>query len=471
MGLRLAPVVLASIATLAFANLGASCQPDPYAPRNLRVVPAPGPCRLSLEWDPPAQLPPTGIAQYNVYREGQRVAETGSAVHYLDDPTWLGWDSAVPSYVVSVHAVDGAGVELTGAKAKFTVPDCPSPPPVLLKHVGAVLLTFPDSPPAPFDHAGAVSLIFTGPSSLREFWNRNAYGRQFLAGSAASVRGWFTMPAPLTSYCDGVVGGLGVGCDTGGAMRTDAVAVAQAAGVDFTLGDYWYLIYNGIAAAGHNSSVPLLGGSIPGAWIGARSLQELGSDLLAHEMGHSAEGAGIYHGNMATCPSSVFPPNAYDLSVGGCSYLEDDPHDVMGSNWHVMAEFSAHNRERLGFLAPQRIKTADLWTPGSSVVQRLYLLQDDPLGGEAIQLLKARTSQPALKAAYVLVEYTRIADGSFAVVVRFKPGDEREAIYGATLGVGATPFEDLGQHVKVDRIASGTSQLGRWVDVRVTSFY
>jgi Gametolysin peptidase M11 len=217
----------------------------------------------------------------------------------------------------------------------------------VLKRVAVVLLNFSNDTSQPYTPATAAGVVFSNAGSVANYFEEESRGAVQVTGD---VYGWYTIPS-TNANC------------AWGTWQSDAVAVAQAAGVSFS--SYTNIVF----AWPHASSCGWAGlGYMPGNYTYNNGA--LGLRVIAHELSHNF---GINHASSLSCTSG----SARVAVSSSCTYSEyGDPFTVMGGGSTFHSDGEQVGEE--GWLASNEVRTV---VPGAS-----YLVQ--PLLGTAAGTVK-----------------------------------------------------------------------------------
>lgn len=185
--------------------------------------------------------------------------------------------------------------------------------------LAVILVNFSNSPTEPWTPAAVKSSIFTGTSSMANFYREQSGGQVDVVGKkdvAGDVFGWYTIAATSTTCNE----------DT---IASQARNAANAAGNN--VGAYDHVMY----IFPKNSSCGWAGlAELPGeqSWINGT----LSVGVTAHEMGHNM---GVHHAASYRCTADGV---RVALSSTCTTNEYGDPYDVMGNlgsrhsnNWHL----------------------------------------------------------------------------------------------------------------------------------------
>jgi hypothetical protein len=323
-----------------------------------------------------------------------------------------------------------------------------------------LLVKYSDFPDEPFSVAQAQESLVDANESLTAWWEANSYGRQTLDLEIFPL--WMQLGVPIAGYCRNQnPDGSWVGCNTT-AMLRDTLAVLDPF-YDFTGFERLIVAFNGLGFPGLAIHAETEEGDIPAAAIGAQfALAEDGRSTVAHEIGHLA---GLPHAQAVDCPDSIFPPDPFVPTSGGClvnaaNRLERSIDPMGASGGFFQDHFSAFYKERLGFIGANRI---DVIPATSTAIEvRLYSIQDDIDGR---QMVRIPTTTPPARGAWYFAEY-RPLSGNDPVILRLKPGNGAQSFYGTRLGPGDT-FLDPIQGIRIVALSAGSDAKGDYIDLRI----
>jgi hypothetical protein len=209
------------------------------------------------------------------------------------------------------------------------------------RKVAVILFNFTDDTSQPFSAAYAKETVFTAPSSIKNFYQRNSYGQLNLVGNInadGDVFGWVTI---------NMAKGTGCAYSLWGQAADEAIT---ATGVDLSA-------YNHIIYSFPQANCPFGGISqLPGS----RSWNQGQLNTATHELGHNFS---LAHANGYQCTDAY----GFVASLGNCGSAEyGDAFDVMGS---LGGDLNAYHKEQLNWLAQSDIQ--NVTTSGDYTIQAL----------------------------------------------------------------------------------------------------
>ena len=229
----------------------------------------------------------------NELKSGMRVSVTG-------EPNTMGIAPDSVAVLAEPPARDvAAATDVTAASTASTL---------------VILLNFQPTPPAvapatPFLQSDVQNVVFTGATSIAQYWSETSFGKQLMTGT---VTPWLTASFQTPSTCDYLK------------IETEANRLAQLAG--FNLASYQHFVYL-------FTKVPTCGwaglGEVPGSHTWSNQYNTLG--VIGHEIGHNW---GLGHANSLPCNGVTIATNC---PTNRPEY--GDPWDIMGnvSSRHVNA--------------------------------------------------------------------------------------------------------------------------------------
>jgi hypothetical protein len=180
-----------------------------------------------------------------------------------------------------------------------------------------VLVKFADTAAEPYTREGVLATVFTGASSVANYFREASYGKHTLSGTVTPwLRASFNRPAS---------------CDYS-RISSEAMALARANGYDTNQYQKYVFIFPSIACGWQG----LGGGSF--AWVN----QAASTLVIGHELGHTF---GLGHASSLRCSDGGVPAPL----DGSCSRSEyGDGYAIMGNN--RAGHLSAPHKVELGYI-------------------------------------------------------------------------------------------------------------------------
>ncbi len=164
-----------------------------------------------------------------------------------------------------------------------------------------ILLNFPPTPAQPFTQAAVQDVVFTGASSIANFWTETSFGKQLMTGT---VTPWLTASFAAPTTCNYM------------AIATEAKRVAQLAGYNLASYQKFVYLFTKVNACGWAGL-----GEVPGSQTWSNQYNTLG--VIGHEIGHNW---GLGHANSLPCNGVTIATNC---PTNRPEY--GDPWDIMGN--------------------------------------------------------------------------------------------------------------------------------------------
>jgi len=220
-----------------------------------------------------------------------------------------------------------AGPELTATRIEILAAPQPEPSPrsradaVRTSKVIVILIKYSDTTAEPFTQATVDSTVFSGTSSVANYYKENSFQNHLLTG--------VTTPWLLARFAKPAT------CDYS-AVSTEAVYLANQAGYQPSTYEKQVYVFPSLPGCGWAG----LGGGSQ-AWIN----QSLSLLVVGHELGHTF---GLGHASSVDCGA---------VTIGGtCTKSEyGDPFEIMGNNRAM--HFNAAHKDDLGYLPAGTVRT------------------------------------------------------------------------------------------------------------------
>lgn len=325
---------------------------------------------VKLRWN---ASPDPDVIGYNVYRNGRIVIAL--RVHTSAREGMFPLGDTTYSYQIS--AVNNLGQESElSAPVSYTTFPCHLTGRLPETNMAVILVKFADTINEPFSNTYVNNVVFNDQYSVKNYYDEVSYGRHTITGQ---TYGWYQLSGSLSDYCNSIdAEGLASQCTTG--ILAEAIDLASS-DIDFDTVDRSVFVIDRKSQAG-------IGGAITVQLSAATGFR---FTSFLHELGHGFE---LHHAGSWGCSNTnnFVGPNIEDLFQGTCtSQRYGDFFDPMGGG---KGHYSSYNKEKLGYLIPEQIATAD--QTGEYLIDVLELPSNGikelriPLTGEYFYFLEYR---------------------------------------------------------------------------------
>ena len=242
-----------------------------------------------------------------------------------------------------------------------------------------ILVNFQDDAVQPYTVADAQNAFF---ATANNFFMENSYGQTSITGD---VVGWYTIPDSVTT------------CNMS-QIAIDAQNAAVAAGTNLSSYTRYVYAFPTNTACGFAGS-SYVGGNPSQNWINGSSLD---IHIINHELGHAF---GLWHSHSLDCGTSA------TICPSGTIVEYGDRLDVMGTPQTASPDYSAFQKERLGWLnygASPSIQTVT--TSGTYTINTYELGSSGP---NALKILKSTDPTTGAKTWYYLEQRQALGFDAF----------------------------------------------------------